>query len=83
MGRKLQYLTLEDREKIERLHNGGAPAALIAERVGVHKATIYRELPNGYTGESDEFGRRIYDAGQAQRTFERNIKRRGERAAPA
>lgn len=83
MGRKLRYLTLEDRETVERLNNGGATAAVIAERVGVHKATIYRELQNGYTGESDEFGRRIYDAGKAQQTFERNIKRRGERATPA
>lgn len=49
MGRKLRYLTLEDRETIERLHKGGAPAAVIAATVKVHQATIYRELPNGYT----------------------------------
>jgi len=29
----------------------------------------------------DEYGRRVYSAEVAQRTFERNIKRRGERAA--
>ncbi len=90
MGRKLRYLGPEDRAIIERLHNGGAPAAVIADKVGVHPATIYRELPNGYTevtGEDgsptpavDEYGRRVYDAEVAQRTFERNIKRRGERA---
>ena len=90
MGRKLRYLGPEDRALIERLHKGGAPAAVIADKVGVHPATIYRELPNGYTGPPDEdgrptptvdeYGRRVYDAQVAQRTFERNIKRRGERS---
>ena len=80
MGRKLRYLGLSERAEIEKLHNGGAPAATIVERIGHHTATIYRELPNGYTGAVDEYGRRVYSAEIAQRTFERNIKRRGERA---
>lgn len=80
MGRKLRYLGPAERAEIERLHNGGAPAAVIAERVCAHVATIYRELQNGYTGAVDEYGRRVYSAEIAQRTFERNIKRRGERA---
>ncbi len=49
MCRKLRYLGPSERAEIERLYNGGAPAAVIAERVGYHVATIYRELPNGYT----------------------------------
>lgn len=81
MGRKLRYLGLSERAEIERLHNGGAPAAVIADKVGSHVATIYRELPNGYTGAVDEYGRRVYSAEVAQKTFERNIKRRGERPA--
>ena len=80
MGRKLRYLGPSERAEIERLHNGGAAAAVIAGKVGSHVATIYRELPNGYTGAVDEYGRRVYSAEVAQRTFERNIKRRGERA---
>jgi len=48
-----------ERAEIEKLHNGGAPDAVIAERVGSHVATIYRELPNGYTGAVDEYGRRV------------------------
>ena len=80
MGRKLRYLGPSERGEIERLHNGGAPAAAIADRVGSHVATIYKELPKGYTGSVDEYGRRVYSAEVAQRTFERNIKRRGERA---
>lgn len=79
MGRKLRYFGPRGRAGIERLHNGGAPAAVIAEKAGSHVATIYRELPNGYTGTADEYGRRVYSAEAAQRTFERNIKRRGER----
>ena len=43
------------------------------------RAEIER-LHNGYTGTVDEYGRRVYSAEVAQRTFERNIKRRGERA---
>ena len=81
MGRKLHYLGPTERAEIEKLHNGGTPAAKIAERIGYHTATIYRELPNGYTGAVDEYGRRVYSAEVAQRTFERNIKSRGERAA--
>ena len=81
MGRKLRYLGPSERAEIERLHNRGAPAAVIAEKVGYHVATIYRELQNGYNGTVDEYGRRVYSAEVAQRTFERNIKRRGERAA--
>lgn len=50
MGRKLRYLGPNERAEIERLHNGGAPAATIAGRIGYHRATIYRELPNGYDG---------------------------------
>ena len=33
MGRKLRYLGPSERAEIERLHNGGAPAAVIAEKV--------------------------------------------------
>ena len=80
MSRKIRYLGPSERAEIERLHNRGAPAAVIAEKVGSHVATIYRELSNGYTGAVDEYGRRVYSAEIAQRTFERNIKRRGERA---
>lgn len=50
MGRKLRYFGPSERREIERLHNGGAPAAVIAGKAGSHAATIYRELLNGYTG---------------------------------
>ena len=56
MGQKLRYLGPEDRATIERLHNDRAPVALIAEKIGVHPATIYRESRNGYTGAVDHYG---------------------------
>ncbi len=70
MSRKLRYLGPSERAEIERLHNGGAPAAVISEKVGSHVATIYRELPNGYTGTVDEYGRRVYSAEIAQRMLD-------------
>lgn len=36
MGRKIRYLGPSERAEIERLHNRGAPAAVIAEKVGSH-----------------------------------------------
>ena len=34
MGRKLRYLGPSEQAEIERLHNGGTPAAVIAGKVG-------------------------------------------------
>ena len=42
MGRKLHYLGPTERAEIEKLRNGGTPAAKIAERIGYHTAAIYR-----------------------------------------
>ena len=75
------YIGPGERAEIERLHNGGAPAGVIADRIGSHPATVYRELQRGYTGAVDEYGCRLYSAAAAQVNFERNIKRRGERPA--
>lgn len=80
MGRKLRYLGPNERAEIEKLHNGGAPAVVIAGKIGANVATVYRELNNGYTGDVDEYGRKVYKAALAQENFEKNIKRRGERA---
>ena len=79
MAKKYSYLGPEQRAEIEKLHRRGAKPALIAAKIGVHLATIYRELPNGCTGALDENGRWIYSAELAQQIFERNIKRRGGR----
>lgn len=87
MGKKYRYLGLSERENIERLHRGGATAAVIADAIGAHPATVYRELllgqvfgPNGEPT-IDECGRRAYSAEVAQRAFEDAMKRRGRRAS--
>ena len=64
--------------KIGRLLSGsmtGPLVALIAEKIGVHPATIYRELRNGYTGAVDKYGFRVYSAKVAQITAERNFQK--------
>ncbi len=48
----------------------------IASVVGVSLATIYRELPRGYTDERFPGGRKVYSAVKAQQTVDQNIKRR-------
>ncbi len=54
MAGKYKYLTFEDRKKIEAWHARGERPLDIAEKLGVHTATIYHELQRGYTGEWDE-----------------------------
>lgn len=53
----------------------------IAGVVGVSLATIYRELPRGYTGKRYPGGRKVYSAEKAQQTTNQNIKRRGRTPA--
>lgn len=53
----------------------------IASVVGVSLATIYRELPRGYTDERFPGGRKVYSAVKAQQTVDQNIKRRGRSPA--
>lgn len=49
-----KYLTFEDRKKIEELYAAGERPVVIASRLGVCFATIYRELKRGYTGSNDD-----------------------------
>lgn len=74
-----RYLTYEDRKSIEALYTAGVSLADIATELGVHLATIYRELTRGGTGELDGNGRGGYSAELAQKTVQDNIKRRGHR----
>mgnify|MGYP001638529154 FL=1 len=39
-----KHLTIEDRSKIEILYHEGYTASQIAEAIGHHRLTIYREL---------------------------------------
>ena len=60
-------------------YNAGATLPDIADTLGVHISTIYRELNRGSTGEIDANGRAGYDAELAQKTMLESLKRRGKR----
>ena len=44
--KRLKY---EDRKEIEKMKNAGVRVVVIAEKIGVHRATIYNELKRGGT----------------------------------
>ena len=44
--KRLKY---EDRKEIEKMTNDGVRVVAIAEKIGVHRATIYNELKRGGT----------------------------------
>lgn len=79
--REYRYLTHDDRLLIEKLYARGIAPSDIASVVGVSLATIYRELPRGYTDERFPGGRKVYSAAKAQQTVDQNIKRRGRSPA--
>ena len=56
--REYRYLTHDDRLLIEKLYARGIAPSDIASVVGVSLATIYRELPRGYTDERFPGGRK-------------------------
>lgn len=47
MARRFRHLTKADRLKIETLSNAGHKPSEIAELLGVHRSTIYREMAKG------------------------------------
>lgn len=75
--RENYYLTYEERRMIERGVHDGMKAAEIAAAVGVHPATIYRELLRGM-GTAGE----IYSADTAQHVTDENLKRKGKQRMP-
>ena len=81
--REYKLLSYEDRKKIEEMYSAGARALDIGNRLGVHTATIYRELERGYTGKTDKNYRPGYSADVAERNYQENIKRRGCKKAAA
>ena len=77
--KEYKHIMLAERQQIEEMYGAGMMPVEIAERIGVHHATIYNELRRGDTGEIDQNGRFGYSAELAQsRVYNR---RRMERAA--
>ena len=60
--RNYRYLTLADREKLESHYLKGERPQDIADTLGVHVATIYKELKRGDTGKLDSNMRQGYSA---------------------
>lgn len=79
MGR----LTMKDRKTLSRLYRAETPTINIAQQLRCSQTTIYNELERGFTGEVDEFGRRVYDPAQAQRAVQEATRRQGRKTVRA
>ena len=77
--RNYRYLTLADREKLESHYLKGERPQDIADTLGVHVATIYKELKRGDTGDIDRNMRQGYSAKLAQLRLQKNFKCRGRK----
>ena len=66
------YITYSERRRIEIMSKRGVSPKEIAQKLGVHIATIYRELKRG---NSDG----IYSAKIAQATIQENISHKGKK----
>ncbi len=73
-------LTLKDRRLLARMYRDETPTITIAQKLNCSQATIYNELERGFTGKVDEYGRREYDPGVAQRAIREATRRQGRRA---
>jgi IS30 family transposase len=77
MAGKYKYLALEDRRKIEQWRREDKSPAEIAKALGIHRATINRELLRGRTEDYDEYFNPGYSATVAQRSIKEAFARRG------
>lgn len=77
---KYRYLTLDDRKVIESRYSKGERPQDIADDLGVHVATVYKELKRGDTGALDHNMRQAYSAKLAQCRLQQNFKCRGRKA---
>ena len=77
--RNYRYLTLGDREALESHYLKGERPQDIADALGVHVATIYKELKRGDTGDIDRNMRQGYSAKLAQLRLQKNFKCRGRK----
>lgn len=74
-----RYMTLADRQKLESLYLKGERVQDIADELGVHVTTVYKELKRGETGGLDRNMRSEYSATLAQRRLAENFKKRGRK----
>lgn len=79
MGKKYHHLTKNDRLRIEALFNVGLDKQEIADEIGVHPSTIYRELKRGYCElrNTDYTMRDAYSPDKAEEKYRENLKAKG------
>ena len=71
--RHYRYMTYEQRKALAEMYNGGGASPMeIGSALGVHLATVYRELKRGWTEEQG-----AYDPDKAERTIKDNFRKRG------
>ena len=75
--KKYKLLTYKDRKKLEEMYLNNERPSDIADKLGVHTATIYKELQQGDTGALDKNLRSEYSAELAQRKTTESLKNRG------
>ena len=68
MSAETKYKTVDDevRMEIARLYKDGWKVGDIADAVGLHEVSVYRELNRGRTDELDANGRFAYDIDKAR-----------------
>lgn len=74
--KKYKALSYNDRNQLKVMYEHGESPSDIAAELGVHTATIYRELQRGYTGQIKSFVPE-YSADVAQSKVSSNLKKRG------
>jgi len=82
MGKKYSQLTRDKRIKIEVLYNTGMKVVDIAEQIGCHYSTVYRELKRGKTvkrNSSDWSEKEIYSYDKGQIKYEESKSRCGRK----
>lgn len=80
MGRRLKYKVVDNEARMEiaRLYSGGWKVGDIAEAVGLHETSVYRELNRGMTDRLDANGRFAYDIDKARLDAARARARKGK-----
>ena len=80
-GLKYRYVTDESRSIIAKMYQEGCRVPEIAEAVGLHEASVYRELNRGLTEELDEHGNFVYDPKKARLDAALARKNKGRKKA--
>lgn len=77
--REYRRMTDDIRCVVAKLYREGRQVQEIAEAVGLHETSVYRELNRGLTEELDEHGNFIYDPDKARRDAALARKNKGRK----